>query len=58
MGIKYRKAALSQGKRAMLKLFKPVLLDLQFANNIYYKRVAKLRKLGFRARNILAQNRI
>ena len=39
-----------------------VVFGLKFANNIHYKfkklRVAKLRKPGFRAPNVPAQNRI
>jgi len=51
-----KKAVLSQGNRAMLQLF----FGLKFTDIIHYKfkSIAKLRKPGFRAPNILAQNRI
>jgi len=51
-----KKAVLSQGKPRDAA----VIFCLKFANKIHYKfkSIAKLRKPGFRAPNVQAQNRI
>ena len=50
-----KKAVLSQGNRAMPQL---LIFGLKFADNNTSLRVAKLRKPGFRAPNVPAQNSI